>query len=405
MAMPVSATTHDEFYPLVGVGENTHKSLCQILFDWKDCARCDGLGCGDSSPACAWKRYSTLEQFFTFYRTATAWSSTQDLSSTRPALRTHEDLLKIIILIKSNPDRRRVELMQKHFRPYKDCMPDEIDRFAAFDLAARVLSMIECNSDCYFPTGIGPREGDVVWHNKSSFNSFVDSAFPRAHDNRLNSAIRSSRLASIAAQYLTQEHRISFQGVDELERHLQYDSATRILYVFRCVAFLKEHLCNQPELAGNSRGILPRQMIIETLASIHQVLFPPCVQSRLILSQLVNQGHFDRECLDDAYYNLLSDTEKDIRFEYWATRLGNVLHATESERRTRLVEEPRRNRRKRQRWLVIKLTIWGIVIATILSIVTLAINSYQAFSPKKSTVSDGVVSGWVEYGLRGVRRL
>src|SRR5271167_1422518 len=101
-------------FPLSKVTTAQLQQLTRALWSWSICTEClAGKPC--QTEECPWQRSTILGRFFEFYKTVTASYEADVRSSQQPGLRSHEDLLKIIEELKSNPEITRNEMLEKLF--------------------------------------------------------------------------------------------------------------------------------------------------------------------------------------------------------------------------------------------------------------------------------------------------
>ena len=101
-------------YPLEGVSDIQLQKLCRVLWGWKICSSCENGGrC--TTTDCSWPRSGRLARFFQYYKEVTAHYVPELLSGSHPALRTHEDLLEVIKVLKTRPEIPRSRLTTEYF--------------------------------------------------------------------------------------------------------------------------------------------------------------------------------------------------------------------------------------------------------------------------------------------------
>jgi len=168
----------------------------------------------------------------------------EDLAGGLYALRDHFDLFEIILLLKEKPDVSRSVLITEHFSNYgADHTPDIRDQLRAFDLAIRVLTMVNCSLEnpCSIPWKLGPEP--IVWRSDYSLSKFMKSNFPTKDRSSLSEKDGSLELKrKLAAKQLKKVLGLSFRGTDDLRNHLYLDSETRSVQIYHHTSFLKEHL-------------------------------------------------------------------------------------------------------------------------------------------------------------------
>ena len=78
------------------------------------------------------------------------------------------------------------------------------------------------------------------------------------------------------------------------------------------------------------RGGIPRQLAIETLATLKEVLFPDDPDSQSILRSLVSKKGFDPDIIrivESPLYR--EETSRPMVYQYWGTRLMDLYEELE----------------------------------------------------------------------------
>ncbi|KAI3551782.1 hypothetical protein CABS03_09137 [Colletotrichum abscissum] len=355
-----------ETFPLESVTKSQLRQLGKALWGWKQCIHNEE----EQSKLESMK----FEPYFRFYREMTAsYVSDAFPPDEVQALRSHDDLHDLIRLIRSNPEAQRIKLAQDYFSKRqmgKSTLPE--DEKQAFNLAAKAILMVSCSYE-----GQAGGIETAVWRNDQSARELVSTMFPvRDHPDLNNpgdslpdikSALKATRLKKVAG--------LSFQGTDDLRNHLRMDLKTGVVELYHHTAFLKE--CLKASKDTHAEPLLPRQLALETLDSLQNILFPLDKESRAFLRSLVSKASFDPDCLSLGYRPYLRDSERDIRYHYWGSRLMDLYDELENPR-------PRRpiyvwlERRSKARHVMLA-TLIGVIIAIILGIMGLVVGIFQAW--------------------------
>ncbi|RSM06547.1 hypothetical protein CEP52_005670 [Fusarium oligoseptatum] len=255
------------------------------------------------------------------------------LPGSAPALRNHQDVFDIIRLFKARPNTKRSQLTQEYFSK-RDKPPPPADQHRAFNLAVRIMSMVKCSADNQ-PSGLlelGTQP--IQWHSNNSLVDFMAKVFPQADTGNLHVRDDSGRIrdikSTITARRLKKVARLRFQGTDDLRNHLKMDVKEGVVEIFHCTSVLKEHLLAHPDLQESmSAGNIPRQVALEVLDSLQNVLFPFDSTSEQILRDLVSKQSFDPDCLhyDAAVYR--GEGEGDLSYSYFGSRLVDLFEELE----------------------------------------------------------------------------
>jgi hypothetical protein len=92
----------------------------------------------------------------------------------------------------------------------------------------------------------------------------------------------------------------------------------------------------------DNRGTLPVQLLLETLHTIHSILFPSTdPKSSNILNSLIRKRQFDPACAEYDGYVWFTDVPADFTYRYWGDRLNALYEVLDS--------RPPRN--KMEKWL------------------------------------------------------
>ncbi|KAK4180180.1 hypothetical protein QBC36DRAFT_205161 [Triangularia setosa] len=137
-------------------------------------------------------------------------------------------------------------------------------------------------------------------------------------------------LKSIKAWKLVKRYGIKIRGTNDLLEHLDLDLKTMTLKVFHQVSFLRGHLSKTKDASLNlsfeesvKRGSLPPALILETLLTFHDILFPIASirdkKSRVLLNTMIAKHSFDAEA---KWIEFVRPIPEDMSFDYWGDRLA-----------------------------------------------------------------------------------
>jgi hypothetical protein len=109
------------------------------------------------------------------------------------------------------------------------------DQHRAFNLALRVMTMVDCSAKSQFLDicELGPKP--VVWRNDQSVHDFVSSTFHFGNNlnNEINNQLNAKRL---------QDAGLKFQGTDDLNNHLNLDRKNGVIQIYHHTTFLRTYL-------------------------------------------------------------------------------------------------------------------------------------------------------------------
>jgi hypothetical protein len=182
-------------------------------------------------------------RFFDYYKDITA---SYEPDGKQAALRSHEDLFKLILVLKASPDLTRAQLLGKLFTAQTPGEPIAVvDQEHAVNLAVRVMLMVNCSAQLQ-SSGLLEHGGyQVRWHNDVTFSQFVESTFPMTDHPGLNEDTVGSSLdirSALTAKKLKKRARLKLRPTDDLRNHLKLDRKNGTVQIYHHTAFLKEHL-------------------------------------------------------------------------------------------------------------------------------------------------------------------
>jgi hypothetical protein len=234
--------------PLEKVEEFHLKKLCRVLWDWEFCDQCNNeKPCRTST--CPWQQRSrNLKPFFYFYRNATAWSIPEVPAGGQYALRSHDDLFNIIELLRKSPGVARSVLTEEHFSTYT-YKPDMTDQQRAFNLAIKVMMMLNCTIGNQGLDVLELGTGPTIWGNHKSQQELLESNFPvKEHHILEENGGPSDIKRRLNALELKKKAGVKFQGTEDLKNHLKLDHNTGVVQIYHHTTFLKEHLLATREM-------------------------------------------------------------------------------------------------------------------------------------------------------------
>ncbi|RKK32331.1 hypothetical protein BFJ66_g14071 [Fusarium oxysporum f. sp. cepae] len=203
---------------------------------------------------------------------------------------------------------------------------------------ARVVTQVSLGINCtntdYHPdihVGSSPE-----WQGDTPFLTFIESAFNRGisalpeQQQALTEVILKKK--SLKAWKLYQRYGIEIKATDNLVEHLFLDTRRKTLKVFHQVSFLRAHLektRHEPLDLGFEeslkRGTLPPRLLLETLVTFHDILFPVMsardTKSLDTLKGMIKRNGFDPE---GRWIEFVRETPSDMSFNYWGDRLAKL---------------------------------------------------------------------------------
>src|SRR5262249_8609134 len=132
-------TLERRLFPLASVTQENLARLCEALWGWRPCV--EWLGERQCLiPECSCRRAVKLEAFCAYTRHVPVYYLPDNFGNSDAALRSHDDLIDIIILLKETPDRHRSQLTAEYFiqrTQDNNRRPPQSDQDRAFNMAAR----------------------------------------------------------------------------------------------------------------------------------------------------------------------------------------------------------------------------------------------------------------------------
>jgi hypothetical protein len=187
-------------------------------------------------------KFRSFSTYFNLYDSLTApqYSTVQLHPS---ALNSHEDIRRLALELRANPQATREEFRAKTF-PQHFANPETLlDQDRAINVAVQLTSMIDCSdkdrhSEDYEIGGFRP----VQWGNSERFIDFVGKTFPiNVRDQgKVRTAMKEKN--TLKCWKLRKRAHIKFLPTDNLAEHLLYDPYDNVVRIFRQTAFLKAHL-------------------------------------------------------------------------------------------------------------------------------------------------------------------
>ncbi len=233
----LSTSSSTIFWPLKGTSDSQFKKLCCVLWEWDFCDGCK-IDQRCVSAQCPWqKRSLKLQPFFRLYQKMTSSYMPEMHTTSNYALRTHEDLFEIIQTLKQNLTTPRANLTAAHFaRRGYNSLPHPADQNRAFDLAAKVMTTVDCSIENQSGSDI------LVWGDDKSFQDLVRSVgSTRYHPVLASDEERSlDPKEQLSAIRLKKSAHIKFRGTDDIKNHLRLEG--KIVEIFHQTSVLKEHL-------------------------------------------------------------------------------------------------------------------------------------------------------------------
>lgn len=306
------------------------------------------------------------------------------------ALRSHGDLLNIIELLRQNPNSSKEDIVTLCFNPQKvTTATRDNEQERAVEVAARLMTMMRSQTVAGSFDSIEFDHPLPGWIKDKTIAQFVQGIWPHLDHANKGSGIADETeeliRSTLTARALCKRARVTFEGTDDLRNHLRLDVKSGRVQIFHHVGLLKEMLRvtkNQTSMvtvADHLRhGVLPRELALEVIDSIQEVLFPLSdTGSQALLRSLTVRKRFDPECLRIEHGSIRRENEEEISYLCFGARLADLYEEMEN-------PTPRGRwevwlQRKSGARYVMLATLIGVVFAVILGMASLAVSSYQAY--------------------------
>lgn len=206
---------------------------------------------------CSSARSKRLSRFFEYYKDLTSAYESEVGPSEQCALRNHEDLFKIILQLKAQPDVPRVELTRRVFAEQAARRPPPAlvaDQDRAINLAVKVMAMVTCSNQGRSSDLLEHGSNCTPWQSDVSFSQFIVDIFPLSDHPGLNNDNTESCVdmkSTLTARKLKRHARLDFRATDDLRNHLRLDRKNNMVDIYHHTAFLKEQLRLTKEKARN----------------------------------------------------------------------------------------------------------------------------------------------------------
>ncbi|TQV93213.1 hypothetical protein V2A60_010352 [Cordyceps javanica] len=376
--------------PLELTDSRIMQQLGHVLWSWPLCSCCAAVRvCADE--VCI-ARLSAGERYFRFYEELIGTYVDEGFEATR-VFKTHEDLFAAIQTLRAQPSMTQKQLVDA-ITARRAALPGAIT--AAVGLTVKVLTMVDPSSSRFLtsPSTLELGRFRTPWRDYVPFCDYIHDMFPACADPTGMADGNSDRFADVQAALravkLKKKLNLTLRLTHDLRDHLRFDRRRKILDIFHLTTFLKEQLRLSKGIPSvstsntvkpsvpDSVDILPRQLLLETLSSIQQILFPPSDRrSRRLLQSLIVSAGCDPDAAryESAAIRRPGDGTA-VRYIYWAARLEDLHEEMQNPQPDgwldRLLE-----RKSRQRHAMC-VTVAGLVVALLLGVGSLAAGIFQA---------------------------
>lgn len=250
MALDCSMTSFAEYFPLRNPTDKDFGRLCQSLWDWEDCNKCQNRGdCFTES--CQWTRLPSLSPYRLFYRDATYRYTSDDWFKSLPMLQNHGDLHRLIRYILAHPNTPREKLVAKHSTHVSHAQATKTDISRDFNLACSIISMLPCAERNSFHVRC-PGPAPVTWKMGQAACEVWEDSIPQGRNltdeevHLVTTELSAKRLHDFGFE-------ICITNDPRLHLTIRSTAKQKRVYVFNQAGFLEQHLSSQGRRGSVSR--------------------------------------------------------------------------------------------------------------------------------------------------------
>jgi hypothetical protein len=296
-----------------------------------------------------------------------------DMLGRRPAINDHQGLLEMVQQIEARRDIPRDALRKEIFEA--DLAPGQkppttYDQDRALNVAAGLILLMDFgilhDAANLMPDGV-PR---ISWRDGVSVDAFVEEAFPRTPESPGIKGI----LSELRAKKLIKYAKLRMKATNDIRRHLVLDKKEKVVWVFHQGTALRHFLSSSE---GDVKAcVLPREVMLEILDTIHTVLFPPDLGSQKLLAYLVLKNGWDKGLLSHMSTPYKKDSDPKISYSYFGDRLEELHQELRAPTPHGWLQ--RRLQRRSETYMLMA-TMYGVIIAVTLGFFSLVVAIFQAW--------------------------
>ncbi|KAK3356635.1 hypothetical protein B0T25DRAFT_537103 [Lasiosphaeria hispida] len=298
--------------------------LGRAIWSWQ---LCGDYQCGSpcKSEVCPAHNAGRLRRFGQFYRAAVSSYEENHTLPDEIVFREHEDVFQAVILLQQNPGKTRLEIGNL----IKRDGTNPGDLFKATDLAAKILTMVNCSTSYLSSDRLEKGNSRMHWKDGIAFDTYLRGLFP-TEEHPVFSYPDGEAFADAKGELLGRKLKkhlnLTFRPTHDIRNHLRLDRRDNVLEIYHYTSFVKEHLrlSKQDDTTSN---ILPRQLLLEVLDSLQGILFPLSdPKSRKLLQSLVATCSLDPDILHFEFSSIRRQGEESIHYVYLADRLSELYN-------------------------------------------------------------------------------
>jgi hypothetical protein len=349
------------------------QKLGQSLLAWKLCGKCT------ANPSCTqlecpWSQADCCDAFWNLYHRITV-AYTPECLGRRPALKSHEELLSMVEKIKSRKTIPRRTVLQEIFeadQANSKKPPTASDQNRVFNIVASLNLLMDLG--VLHDAGLmsSRKVTHAFWRDGVSAEGFIREAFPKGPAYALSHV--EDMLPALRADKLQKHAKLRFRATDDIRHHLLLDKKEKIVWVFHQMTALRQRVSAADQVT--TADLLPKDLMLEVLDTIHLVLFPPLLGPQNLLAHLVRKDDWDKGLLSDVTASYRDNTDAVVSFPYFGNRLKELHIESQSPTphgwlQKRLV--------RRGNEYMLTLTMYGVLAAVALGFLTLVTTIFQSW--------------------------
>jgi hypothetical protein len=293
----------------------------------------------------------------------------------RPALRTHEELLSMVESIKSQKTAPRKTVLQEIFEADQadgKKPPTASDQNRTINIVASLMLLMDLGVLHDGKISSSRRVIHALWRNGVSADGFIREAFPTGSVCALSDV--EDMLPALRADKLQKHAKLRLQATDDIRYHLLLDKKEKIVWAFHQTTALRQRLSAADHVTA--ADMLPRDLMLEVLDTIHLVLFPPLLGPQNLLAHLVKKDGWDKGLLSDVITSYWDNNDPVVSFTYFRDRLEELYKEFQSPTphgwlQKRLI--------RRGNEYMLTLTMYGVLAAVTLGFLTLVTTIFQSW--------------------------
>jgi hypothetical protein len=214
--------------------------LGPAIWSWQLCRDClSGSPC--KSEVCPAHNAGRLQRFNQFYKAAVSSYKENHSSPDDIVFRKNEDLQQAVTLLRQYPSKTRQEIGNLIKRD--GTSPGDL--FKATDLAAKILTMVDCSTSYLSSGRLEKGNARMHWKDDAAFSTYLRGLFP-IEEHPVFSYPDGEAFADAKGELLGRKLKkhlnLTFRPTHDIRNHLRLDRRDNLLEIYHYTSFIKEHL-------------------------------------------------------------------------------------------------------------------------------------------------------------------